>query len=1088
MNLEGKQLEALECREALCLSAGAGTGKTLTLVHKYMDYLEKAGSSRYVLALTFTDKAASEMRARARRILSERTDGKADAMLEDLHWSTILTFHSFCAQIIRNYPLETGIDPNFIVLDDAQQNIILEEAMENVLSSSDEAVAGALARAMSIIEVRRMRKLLRNLYRKRGLTAPYFTRMAGDPSASIEAARKELIRDACFMFATGEHARSAIRSLNELAAAHPSEPFLAVAKDDLETILARASPEEVENAVTHLLEKVPRGNYGSTKYLGNDVGTFKEGLKALKEAIKKSKLKLLMDGDDPAVTAKIIEFLGVLGTINGAYLKEVDRLKRERNGIDYDDMLQAIHALFQRDPDFVRKNFTARYKYVLIDETQDTDQVQLDIVKAILGDGPDARDRLFVVGDPKQSIYFFRGVDVSLFKFTRDYVVNELKGTYKALNVNHRSAPQIVGLVNAVFEKMMSRDERPWEFRYETVGPTPKRNGHQGSAEMRFINVEAPNVVERYIAEGNHAAAIIREVMAGPKLVYEEQKDESFVPRRARYKDITILLRTRTNLFYYERALRLAGIPYRVHRGQGFFARQEVLDLYNLLRFLSNQTDDKAFYGILRSPYFGLSDSQLHAVGMASQDHWHERLKKAAGEDARLRPAHDRLERWLGYARHEPVGDLAGRIITESNIMAVYGGLEGGKEMASNLNKLRDRLVSLQSAGFVTLEAALESLETSITEEQKDGQAQVEEDADAVLLMTVHAAKGLEWPILIVPEIDLPLRNLETEAVEVDRQLGLGVKVVSPIDLDLAPDPVMRHIQLQWALKSEAEFQRLLYVAMTRARDHLYMTGVYWTDMKEGKSIEDAASWLDLITLTMGLTRDGAVSGRVPYTDSLNYSNQVRTAFIEPDLGGQWSEGTEYTVPEVLRGLPMEQPPVQLAERTKKRIKPSAIGITREDGVVDTEDCLEEDDENEGNKNFGTMVHQVFQGRPAQVVLMEHGIDDDKMAQQIDDMYARFMSCELMRDVVEERLEIPYNGRRGEFDEIGQIDRLVKKKDGSWVLIDYKTGGPSDEALEDKKQYYRGQMNAYARAVEELIGQRPKAYLYFTHNGKIVEM
>lgn len=1086
MTLTTKQQEAIDYRGSLCLSAGAGTGKTTTLVQKYLDLLDRPCSSKNILALTYTDKAAAEMRDRVRKGIADRSDGRAEELLEDFHWSTILTFHSFCAQIIRDFPLETGVDPSFTVLDDAQINIILEEAGNRVFASSDPQVIDALSKAMVAIEVKRMPKLFASLYKNRNTTTPFFDSIGTNMSDILDEAGEELVKDACLTFSTDRKVLKVLNRLRELATLHPDDKFLSDAKPDLEMLCGEPSPEEAYRSVLRLMGCVPSGNYGSSKVFGEDLKNFKENLNGLKDLLKKKhKIAEFMDGDDPLVREKIAEFLMALKTLDHAFQREVNRLKRERNGIDFGDMISAIHSLFLRDQSFVRKYFTSRYRYILVDETQDTDRMQLDIIQAIIGEGEGASDRLFVVGDPKQSIFFFRGVDVSLFKDTRNYVIEELKGRYIPLDVNHRSTEQVVGLVNAVFRRLMDREVRPWEFAYEPVVPSEMRQGHKGSVQMHYILGVEPRSNQRYIAEGNEIVSIIRNAVDGGKIIYEEQKDKTFLERGTRYKDIAILLRTRTSMFFYERALKLAGIPYRVHRGQGFFARQEVLDMYNLLRFLSDQSDNVALFGILRSPYFGLSDSEIHSMAAGRRGMWYSRLREASETNSRLTSVRDRLDRWVDYARWEAVGDLVNRLVVESNIMTVYGGLEGGSEMAANLNKLKDRLVALQSSGFATIREAVESLANSITEEQRDGEAQVEDGSDRVTLMTVHAAKGLEWPIVILPDIDRQLNDIDDDLIKVDRQLGLGIKVVSPVDLDLTPDPVMRRIKLQWGLKTKAEFQRLLYVAMTRARDHLYLVGV--TDWIEADKdpIEDANSWFQLLAGALKITGDKLASGQVPYIDTPERRGVLLTVPVKMDLGGSWKEGEEHSVPDWLRALPIDAPPIVPSIPKKRNLSPSKRRASVEDDAWDFEEEEEIFVDNEENKSFGIMVHEVFQGQSAQTVLLKYGKDDEELARKMDEMYARFQACELMREMVYERTELPYIGRKGEK---GIIDRLVKKVDGSWILIDYKTGAPREEDIEDKKAFYRGQIDAYVEAAAEIIGQTPKAYLYFTHNGRMVEM
>ncbi len=479
MTLSERQQKAVECESAMCLSAGAGTGKTLTLVAKYLDYLNRVESSSNILALTFTDKAASEMRARVRKIIGEEGGVRAEKMLEDLNWSSIQTFHAFCAQIIRDFPLETGIDPGFTVLDEVQINLIIKKAGDELLDSNDPDIAAALTQTMMSVGVGRLQKLFLKLYKKRNLTGDFFSKfLDGDPMAAIRQGNEQLIMDAWWLLATDRKVKACVEGLGDLLLRYPQEPFLSSVSNDVEILRSPdPSKEEAVRSIIHLFDSLPHRTPSTGLEGSKDF--FKKLLMDLKDQRKKYKINEIIDDKNPELDRMIIEFLTALRTLDKALIKAVTRVKRERNDIDYDDMLHAVRLLFKKDPEFVRKYFSSKYRYILIDETQDTDQVQLDIVKSILSDFEGKSDRLFVVGDPKQSIYFFRDVDVSLYKETRDYILENLRGEYLPLDENYRSAPQIVSLVNSVFEKLMVSEARPWDFKYESLAVTEKRKGHQ---------------------------------------------------------------------------------------------------------------------------------------------------------------------------------------------------------------------------------------------------------------------------------------------------------------------------------------------------------------------------------------------------------------------------------------------------------------------------------------------------------------------------------------------------------------------------------------------------------------------------------
>ncbi len=284
-------------------------------------------------------------------------------------------------------------------------------------------------------------------------------------------------------------------------------------------------------------------------------------------------------------------------------------------------------------------------------------------------------------------------------------------------------------------------------------------------------------------------------------------------------------MRARTNLRFYEKQLRDHGIPYHVHAGVGFFARQEIMDVHNVLRFLNNPLDDVSLYGTLRSPYFGLSDLDLFWVCEGSKGPLWSRLKARASSDPRSERCWRLLDQWVEASRRVPVSDLLTMVLDASGIFGVYSGLDDGRQMIANLEKLRALVRKAQSEGFFSLSDLTEMLRFRSEEDLKEGQAQLDmEGEDAVRVMTVHAAKGLEFPIVLVPELESPGMQ-ERELVCVEEGEGIGLKVPHPGTMEMRTSALKRRQDRRLAEKELAERKRLFYVACTRAKDHLVLCG-----------------------------------------------------------------------------------------------------------------------------------------------------------------------------------------------------------------------------------------------------------------------
>jgi ATP-dependent helicase/nuclease subunit A len=900
------QRSAIEKDASLCVTAGAGTGKTKVLVERYIRLLEKVPSSRNLLALTFTEKAAAEMLERVRRELSGRSDARGREMLEDLHWASITTFHAFCAKVLRQFPLEAGVDPGFQVAEGPELDMVLSETIEDLLSTQDEEVRGALRRIVGGIGERRLRELLVELYGQRDEVSPALQAMlCGDAEANWLQAEKEWQASVVRSLRAAPDAMQAARALLDLADAKASEAdkgtkFLKAARPALLQMLGDDS-QEAYAGILAFGSTGGAANMGSKKSFSDaELQSLRSSFVTLRGAIELADEECggLSESDgDPAAA---VAYLRDLALVNSAMQQLAWRHKRQRGEIDFDDMISAVRDLFRAHPEIVRKHFTERFRYILVDETQDTDKAQLDIVKAIAGGMPRAKDRVFVVGDPKQSIYLFRGVDVALFKHTRGYVEECLKGETLHLDVNHRSAPQLVGFANHVFSRAMDQERRPWEFRYQPVKVSSYRSRDEGSVQL-MIAPGSGRGVERKMAEAQALAWRISSFLTGKEKVFWDGKAHLPEGRTPRYGDMAVLLRGRTNLHFYEHCLREAGIPYRVHAGIGFYARQEVMDMYSLLAFLNDRGDDVSLYGVLRSPYFGMDDGRLFRLAKGRKGGLFQAMK--ASNDAEVAKAVVLLEDWLDYSRRETASDLMARVIGDSGIYAVYGGTSGGRQAIANLEKMQEMARDAAAKGMEALPDWVEALRRSIMDQASEGEAQLDLDGeDAVTIMTVHASKGLEFPIVLLPELDVQPPPLEEAPIRFDAGLGLGVRIPDPESAKLLPSPGMRRIEAVLKLKHKAEARRLFYVAVTRAKDHLVLSVGEPKWKEEEGGLEKAKSNWDVLVSALPLDEATCAGPMAPYEDE---GRGYTMTIIHAPLGGEKRAAEESVrpVPEWLRQL-----------------------------------------------------------------------------------------------------------------------------------------------------------------------------------------
>ena len=1051
MGLTERQARAaLDHTRSKCVTAGAGTGKTHVLVRKYISLLEEGASVGSILALTFTEKAAAEMKVRVRQALAEK-EGKAwDAVRDEFLWAKISTFHAFCAAVLREFPLEANVGPSFTVLDEREAALLRDEAMDDLIygdppAEDREAVIGAL-RAVGAYE---LKNYLIALSRHRDDAEAFFAALAENEEAVLDAWRaivEEEREKASLAFR--DRAGPSIEVLEGLAARYPGK------RDPAEAYL-RAVERHLSGTVDALIE-IHRGsgfraNMGQRKnWAGDDLKRLREAYVALKGCIEDNEaaLSLALDPDDP-FTRATLAFLHDLGKVFHAFIRAVEAEKRRRNALDFDDLVNRTRRLLV-DHEEIAAHFRNRFRFILIDEFQDTDPVQIAIIHVILGREPGT---LFIVGDPKQSIYLFREADVAQFRHTRDMIERDFGGETIALDVNFRSAPSVVEFTNAIFGALMAECGRPWEFLYEPLAPN--RSDGAGSVEILLPQKVRDRAAGRR-AEADMAAKKIRAIVErGEKSVWRDGES-----RPAGYGDIAILLERRTNLAYYEWALARYGIPYRVHAGLGFYERQELYDIYNILRFLVNDRDDVALYGALRSPYFGFSDARLFAIAGTSL--W-ERLQRSGDPDAIA--AATTLRGWLSVARRLPPARLIRRVIDESGITVIFGGTAGGEQAVANVEKL----IAIARASSVTLADLVEELGRSIDDGEREGDAPLDlTSSDAVSIMTVHAAKGLEFPVVVVPDLaETPRAGGAT--IMVEDGLRLGVRIPNPAhDYEREDTPILQVLKAEYRQKEEAERKRLFYVAATRAKDHLVLCGVRPDEAPETLAAgKTRMAWL---AHCLGLSPEAYARGEA-VLEALRIPLTLDPASIPVDV--EEAAPVCITVPD---GIPavapagilprgMEEHVYSVSEIERSFRDPAASRMPRFSTVP-------------GPVTRGLAVHEVFRGREPAAVLSRYGMDAGR-AEEYRDLYERFLASPLMQGRIDDRCEVPFVARVNGVMFEGSIDRLVRRPDGSWVLIDYKTGDAGEYAI---------QMTVYRHAAEQILGRPATPYLYFVDADRWVEV
>lgn len=1125
-----RQLEAISRHDvSMVVTAGAGTGKTFVLVEKYLNLVQDQGYRiRDVLALTFTDKAAAEMKERVRKTIAERLrDDPENQIWKDAHEelviAPVMTFHSFCAQILREFAIEAGLDPGFVILDEGQALAVEREAFETLIRKPPEEIHESLIRLLAQIEKFQVNQILTTLSQNIDAFEQFAEDLAEDPNGIVNAWEifleqvrtpvvKSFFADTDIKDAISDFIRfeEAYKNQNDRAVRYLEQvcPYLYDLTPD-------ATPETLHQAAVEFLKIRPIGKLGSQKVWDtDDLARFREAKTCLIESLEKAVpyFSLYIDASS-RFTTSTITFFRDLALVAGHYFELLRSLKRQANGVDFNDLIQLTREFLQSHQDIVARHIRPRYQYILVDEFQDTDPAQFEIITAIIGDLQPGTRSLFIVGDPKQSIYLFRNADVTRFKEAQSRILSDCRGNLINLDTSFRSCREVIGCVNYLFSRIFASTQKPWEFGYEPIQVCDDRKTSPGSITV-LLPGKAPKGSERSETkeiEAGMVADLVHQVVSCGSL---QITDREGITRPAGFGDIAILIERRTHLTRYTTALSRKETPFYVHGGIGFYSRQEIYDIYNILSFLLRPYDSAALLGVLRSPYFSLSDPLIYHILHIpeAKRSWslYEKLRACAerfndspseiglSDEKVSCPASDQelitraarlLESWRKLAGREPVVPLLNRIIRESGILTIYGALDQGEQQAANLTKLLGIIRGRTEGGNYSLFDLVQDMTISIADEEREGEAALDTlSKTSVNIMTVHAAKGLEFPVVILPDMGSSREGKSGSILSGDHSHLYGVKLPDPDqDYEIHETPVYTALSLILKEKEAAERKRLFYVGTTRARDHLVLCGKQPDKFYE--SVDKSNNRIDWVCTLFGITKDIAEEGGIITIDPKDGGKEIDvTILTDPDqLTRMWAQ-------EALPPLTIPDEYVSLSGKRKSGIGTSQGEIKTAIKPVPVTDigrgkATGPDEQNIHQvtipgashlqpDEIGTLLHLVFSGKDPKSVLVSYGITSPEAESFCVSLFQRFCNTPLIRDAVRSYQEVSFITFSGDYPVTGRIDRLIQSSNDEWAVIDYKSGDKSGADL---------QLNVYRIAAESLTGQSVRMYLYSMNTGEFTE-
>ena len=834
---QAARLAAVDPRRNVVLEASAGTGKTTVLVTRYLNLLRAGIDPLNVLAITFTRQAAAEMRE---RIVQQLKQDAAQSRAGEARWRelrdrlgeiTISTIDAFCLSLLREFPLEADLDPDFAIADETEIPHIVRQAVERTLVAAGAAAGEDPNVAMLLAQLGpwRVRLAVTDLLQHRSAVATALGRVLRGTPRDMDAAAA----CRCAVGRLAERLDGMGATCRRLLEDGPSESgsFALVARDlgDLGR-LAEREPARIRAALERFraffLTRAgaprkrfadPRSGSGSAR-----VRRFRTAAARLSPVVREELIRF--DRDVNVALVRGVQRLFGIGV--SEYRRELE----SRALLDFSEVLERAVDLLRRMDEFARSRYRleSRYHHVLVDEFQDTSRTQWELVSLLVqawGEGSGLVHEaplppsVFVVGDRKQSIYRFRDADVSVLEEAGIAVAglrgDGAKGVRQSISHSFRAVPELLGFANDLFEAIDKEPSRRDAFRYDErdrfpVGPTP--GPATGGEPVAALGVAIGENVE------GCAALVAGEV---ERLIEEARvRDRSSgLLRGVEPGDVAVLFRSRQSHREFERALNRRGIQTCVYKGLGFFDAEEIKDVRALLRYLAAPWSELRAAALLRSRIVGISDLALARLGggladvlLATEDF--VALEGLPATDRRLLAmARETVPRWVALVDRIAPAELLDRVLAESayDVELRPAGLVQARE---NVKKIRGLVRRVQNRGYATMTRVADHIDQL----SGDVSNAVVDAFEAVNLMTVHAAKGLEFPVVMLVDVG---RGAATAAspVRVTPDAGDGRPSVSVWPLRTEADDDRQ-------LADREESKRLLYVAVTRARDRLYFSAV----------------------------------------------------------------------------------------------------------------------------------------------------------------------------------------------------------------------------------------------------------------------
>jgi ATP-dependent helicase/nuclease subunit A len=944
MKYTKEQISSLSYDRHIGLTANAGSGKTTVLQKRYLNILENGlekPDPRRIVAITFTKKAASEILAKISSGIEEKMrEGSYEDRLkfaeirDKLLNAQISTIHSFCSKILREFPIESGINPNFAEISEADQKKMNAEAIDRVMEdwltkSPDKkkklldwvAAEGSYTiRTMLelFIEKREKYRVHRKVYERSNeeliedLRKKTFVMIAPLVSELFVLFHEILKFDYSLLkpevIRTMSLVNKFVVDFEEYFLGEDYSKFTGPAEDILIRIYAVIA-EMIEFIVTKSMEKL-RANVA--KKIDYDAPEVYNKLGSPLKKIAEMR-EVFLERDE---SVKLLDFNREFMELVDEVIGEIESQKELLGVVDFADMILKAHDILENEQ--VAERVREKYDYLMVDEFQDTDQLQYDIIKklvpAIEGTEVKHKINLFIVGDAKQSIYGFRNADVRVISQavedikrtnrevetkghlpsklqTQDGEMDPLDENAKygdmMLTASFRLLPAVAAFVNKVCGEIMKKTN-DFEVDYSDLvcgrSVTELKSFLQekdeltdefGAVDYLIEVIEAEDDVkvfedfeenaEEEAENSNEAKRIvsyIRDCMNGTLGEYN-------------YSDIAVLSRVNRSFRKLIKELQLAGIPYQVGSGTDFWAAQEIMDLVSLFKFLDNPKDEITLASVLKSPMFSLTDTKLYKIASIEKylPFYEKYLKFADDEnnadDFLLQRSRTILDEMMKVKDRLSLPDFIRFTLNKTAWYGVLANTDGFDQKEANIEKLIGMARAFESKGFRGFYDFVRELELIEKHQVAESEEVNESKNNAVNLMSFHKSKGLEFPVVVLYNINS--KSGRPESIIFSDDFGFAKKI--PDDENPLGENkstlIYKYTKMKNDLADEAERKRMLYVAMTRAKDRLCLSATVKRD--KGGNAKKPLGFLKMVLEGLNWTLDSLIEeGEIPMMCNLN--------------------------------------------------------------------------------------------------------------------------------------------------------------------------------------------------------------------------